>query len=110
MNYFYFMEACYQTLTTIHDIVKSDPSPHTYLCTPREIILRHTLDWSIIEQHLKILVAENLVTIKQLDKIVVSITPDGIAKAKSLKNNFVNHSFSFPKEDNKFASQANGKS
>ncbi len=101
------MEACYQTLTTIHEIVKSDPSPHTYLCTPREIILRHTQDWSIIEQHLKILVSENLVTIKQLDKMVVSITQDGISKAKSLKNNFVNNSFSFHKEDNKYTTPRN---
>ncbi len=96
------MEACYTTLTAIYDIVKSDPSPHTYLCTPREIILRQTQDWSSIEQHLKILAAENLVTIKQLDKMVISINPSGIVKAKALKNNFINDNFQFPKEDNSF--------
>jgi len=89
------MEACYQTLSAIYEIVKSDPSPHTYLCTPHEIILRHTLDWSSIQKHLEVLAREKLVTIKQLDKIAISINPAGIAKAKSLKNNFVNNGFSF---------------
>lgn len=95
------MEPCYQTLTAIYEIVKSDPSPHTYLCTPREIILRQTQDWSSIEQHLTVLAAENLVTIKHLDKMVVSINQSGIDKARALKNNFVSKHFSFPAEDNK---------
>ncbi|MCW3105911.1 MAG: hypothetical protein JWQ09_417 [Segetibacter sp.] len=96
------MEACYQTLSTIYEIVKSDPSPHTYLCTPHEIILRQTQDWFSIQKHLEALAAEKLITIKQLDKIAISISPAGIAKAKSLKNNFVNNNFSFPQEETKF--------
>lgn len=89
------MEACYQTLSTIYEIVKSDPSPHTYLCTPHEIILRQTQDWSLIQKHLEILSAEKLITVRQLDKIAISINPAGITKAKGLKNNFVNNNFSF---------------
>lgn len=95
------MEDRYQTLSAIYEIVKSDPSPDTYLCTPHQIILRHTQDWLLIQKHLETLALEKLVTIKQLDRIAISITPEGIAKAKSVKNNFVNNSFSFRKEENK---------
>lgn len=92
------MEPCYQTLSVIYDIVKSDPSPHTFLCTPQAIILRHTQDWTTIQKHLDMLAAEQLVTIKQLDKIVICISPEGITKAKSIRNNFVNKNFSFSEE------------
>jgi predicted transcriptional regulator len=93
------MEACYQILTTIYEIVKTDPAPETYLCTPHQIILRQSLDWTSFQQHLEMLATEKLITIKQLDKMAVCITPAGIAKAKSLKNNFVNNNFSFSKSD-----------
>ncbi|MCW3113738.1 MAG: hypothetical protein JWR18_2134 [Segetibacter sp.] len=92
------METCYQTLSTIYEIVKSDPSPHTYLCTPHQIILRQAGDWLIIQKHLELLAAEKLITIKQLDKIAISITQEGIAKVKSAKNNFVNDNFTFQNE------------
>jgi predicted transcriptional regulator len=93
------MEDCYQTLTTIFEIVKSDPAPQTYLCTPHEIILRQTQDWETIQKHLEMLAAEHLVTIKQLDKMAISITTSGIAKAKALKNNFVSKNFTLPAKD-----------
>lgn len=89
------MEACYETLSTIYEIVKLDPSPHTYLCTPHQIILKQTADWVAIQKHLEVLAAEKLITIKHLDKVAISITFEGIAKAKSFKNNFVNNNFSF---------------
>src|SRR4051794_39053755 len=95
------MEACYLTLTTIYEIVKTDPDPQTYLCTPHEIVLRLSQgDWTSIQKHLEILSAEKFITIKHLDKIAISITPAGITKAKSLKNNFISNNFSF-KEDSK---------
>jgi hypothetical protein len=93
------MEDRYQTLLAIYDIVKSDHSPHTYLCSPQQIILRQTQDWPLIQKQLETLAIEKLVTIKQLDKIAITITPTGIAKAKSFKNNFVNNNFSFPEEE-----------
>ena len=93
------MQAQYQILSIIYEIVKSDPAPQTYLCTPHEIILRHTEDWTSTQNHLATLLAEKLIVIRQLDKIAISITSDGIAKAKSLKNNFVNNNFSFSKDD-----------
>src|SRR3954462_10460943 len=101
------MEDQYKTLLAIYDIVQSDRSPHTYLCTPQEIILRQTQDWIMIQKHLETLVLEKLVTIKQLDKIAISITQTGIAKAKSFKNNFVSNNFSFPEEDNPITYQPN---
>ena len=76
------MEPRYQILRTIYDIVKHDPEPQTYLCRPREIILRQFLDWSIIQQHLNLLEKEELVTTKQLDTLVISITAKGIKKLK----------------------------
>lgn len=88
------MDACYLTLTTIYDIVKSDPSPHTYLVTPHAIILTTSADWASIQKHLESLAAEKYIVIKHLDKMAISITPEGITKAKNLRNNFVNSNFS----------------
>ncbi|MEO6220749.1 MAG: hypothetical protein ABIO81_10005 [Ginsengibacter sp.] len=78
------MESEYQTLQTIFHIVKNDTHPETYLCSPREIILRQSQEWETIQEHLQTLVNEGLILIKQLDKIAVCITPKGLEKAKSL--------------------------
>ena len=72
------MEAHYQTLRTIYEIARHDPEPQTYLCRPREIILRQFMDWSIIQQHLILLENEKLIATKQLDTLVISITTAGI--------------------------------
>ena len=76
------METRYQVLNTLYEIVKDKPDPQTYPCRPREIILRTFLDWSIIHQNLKILEEENLVTTKQLDTLVITITEEGIEMIK----------------------------
>jgi hypothetical protein len=81
------MEPRYQTLRTIYDIVKHDPQPHTYLCRPREIILRQFLDWGIIQQHLKVLEEEQLVATRQLDTLTILITRAGIDKLHSFVGN-----------------------
>jgi hypothetical protein len=94
------MEDQYKTLLAIYEIVKSDRSPHTYLCSPQEIILRQPQDWKMIQTHLETLVLEKMVTIKQLDKIVISITQTGIAKARSFHSNLSGNNISFPEEDN----------
>ncbi len=82
------MDNEYQTLQTIFHIVKYDSHPETYLCSPREIILRQSQDWDIIQQHLQLLVNEELVVVKQLDKIAICITHKGIEKAKSLLQSY----------------------
>ena len=75
----------YHTLQTIYNITKNDPRPITYLCRPREIILRQFQDWSIIQQHLKLLEEEGFIVTKQMDTLVITITTEGIDKA-SLEN------------------------
>jgi predicted transcriptional regulator len=82
------METTYRTLQTIYDIVKDKPNPHTYQCTPRQIILRQLLEWDIILQHLNSLSEEDLVSIKKIENSVgISITEKGIEKAKSFLDN-----------------------
>ena len=76
------MQDHYKLLRTIYEIVKNDPEPLTYLCRPREIILRQFEDWSIIQQHLELLKEEEMITTKQLDTLVISITAIGIEKLK----------------------------
>ena len=76
------MEAHYKTLLTIYNITKEDPQPGSYKCRPREIILRQFQDWSVIQQHLKLLEEEKLVIIHQEDTLVILITPKGIEKVK----------------------------
>lgn len=80
------MEGPYQILKTIFQIVKNDVRPETYLCTPAEIILRESLDWDHISQHLQFLINEDLVVMKKLDKFAVCITPKGLEKARSLSS------------------------
>ena len=77
------MNAHYKTLQTIYTITNQDPQPVTYLCRPREIILRQFQDWSIIQQHLKLLEEEGFVVTKQLDTLVITITMAGIEKVLS---------------------------
>jgi len=40
-------------------------------------------DWSIIQDHLSLLKNEELITTKQLDTLVISITAQGIEKISS---------------------------
>jgi len=74
------MEAHYKTLQTVYNIAKDDPQPDTYKCRPREIILRQYQDWSVIQQHLRLLEDEGLVVTSQEDTLVVCITIAGIEK------------------------------
>ena len=77
------MEAHYKTLQTIYNITAQDPQPTTYQCRPREIILRQFQDWTVIQQDLKLLEEEGLVTTNQKDTLIITITPDGIQKINS---------------------------
>ena len=77
------MEAQYKTLQTIYNITKEDPQPGTYKCRPREIILRQFQDWTIIQQHLKLLEEEGMVITSQEDTMVICITAAGIEKISS---------------------------
>jgi hypothetical protein len=78
------MEQQYYTLQTIYNIVKEDAQPHTYLCNTREIIVRQLFGWDDIKTHLELLAMEQLITIRQLGSVAISITPAGLEKVKSL--------------------------
>jgi hypothetical protein len=78
------MEQQYYTLQTIYNIVKEDSQPHTYLCNTREIIVRQLFGWDDIKTHLELLAMEQLITIRQLGSVAISITPAGLEKVKSL--------------------------
>ena len=84
------MEPYYHTLHIIYQIANYDACPSTYLCSPHQILLRHTESWSTIEKHLELLNIEKLIVIKKLDMVAISITPKGIEKAKTLKNEYLN--------------------
>ena len=77
------MKSHYKTLETIYNIAHQDPNPITYLCRPREIILRQFQDWSILQQHLELLEQEGMVVTKQMDTLIISITLSGIQKVAS---------------------------
>jgi hypothetical protein len=82
------METKYRTLQTLYDIVKNKPNPHTYQCTPRQIILRLLLEWDVILQHLNSLAEEDLVSVQKIENSVgISITLQGIEKLKSFSTN-----------------------
>jgi hypothetical protein len=77
------MEDAIVTLKTIYEIVKNEAYPETYLCSAREIILRQFNGWEVIENHLRVLEERELVVVKHLDKIAISITQKGIDEVKS---------------------------
>lgn len=88
------MELHYKTLQTIYNICKEDPQPDSYKCRPREIILRQFQDWSIIQQHLRLLEMEDLVVTTQEDTLVIRITQKGIDKALEMQKETINNTIS----------------
>ena len=77
------MQAHYQLLHTIYEIVKEDPQPEYYNCRPRELILRQLQDWSIIQDNLQELEKESLVILEQKDTLIIRITEAGLAKVRT---------------------------
>ncbi len=76
------MQAHYQLLHTIYEIVKEDPQPEYYNCRPRELILRQLQDWSIIQDNLQELQKESLVILEQKDTLIIRITEAGLLKVR----------------------------
>ncbi|HKB43789.1 MAG TPA: hypothetical protein VKC90_05355 [Chitinophagaceae bacterium] len=82
------MQDHYELLRTIYEIVKNDPQPEHYGCRPRELILRQLQEWSVIEEQLRLLEQEALVTTEQQNTLVIRITLAGMEKVKE-QNRFV---------------------
>ena len=78
------MQDHYQLLQTIYEIVKHDPQPERYACRPRELILRQLQEWSVIQEHLDLLAAEELLQTEQQDTLIIRITSQGIERAKAV--------------------------
>lgn len=76
------MQDHYRTLFTIFEIVRHDPQPLNYLCSTREIILRHKGGWQ--QEHLDALENEELIVFKKMERLVVCITQKGYDTAKTL--------------------------
>lgn len=77
------MDYCYRVLKIVYEIVKHDPHPTSYLCKPREIILRIHEDWSFIYEQLQLLQVNGFVECRQMDTLVISITQNGIEKLRA---------------------------
>ncbi|MBL0882933.1 MAG: hypothetical protein IBJ16_06255 [Chitinophagaceae bacterium] len=77
------MENTYYTLQTLYRIVREEPHPEHYLCTPREMILHSTFGWDTIHKHLQALAQQGLVMLQQLDTPHCYITTRGIETVKS---------------------------
>lgn len=81
------MELHHQILLTVYHLAKDDPQPVTYLCRPRQLLLRLLLDWSVIQENIARLEEEGMVVTKQLDTLVISITTAGIERIGLLEEN-----------------------
>ena len=81
------MENTYYTLQTLYRIVREEPHPEQYLCTPREMILHSTFGWDTIHKHLLALAQQGLVLLQQLDTPHCYITTQGIETIKSTIGN-----------------------
>lgn len=77
------MDNTYYTLQTLYRIVREEPHPEQYLCTPREMILHSTFGWDTIHKHLLALAQQGLVMLQQLDTPHCYITNQGIETVKS---------------------------
>jgi hypothetical protein len=72
------------TLQVLYNTVRNESQPTRYAITPPEIILRHTLDWEIIAQHLQALQNTGFVHLEFIEKrSIVRLTEAGISYAKS---------------------------
>lgn len=80
------METRYATLKTVFDLVKEERSPTTYPCALNQVLVRQNQPWDVLLHHLQRLADEELVQLKQIGTLQISITNKGIEKAEQLIN------------------------
>ena len=80
------METRYTTLKTVFDLVKEERSPTTYPCALNQVLVRQNQPWDVLLNHLQRLADEELVQLKQVGTLQISITNKGIEKAEQLIN------------------------
>lgn len=78
------METRYATLKTVFDLGKEEVSPSSYPFN--QVLVRQNQPWDVLLNHLQLLADEELVELKQLGTLQISITNKGREKAAQLKN------------------------
>lgn len=76
------METRYATLQTIFDLVKEEVSPTQYPCALNQVLVRQNHPWDVLLSHLQLLAAEELVQLRQLGTLQISITDKGMEVAE----------------------------
>lgn len=75
------METRYATLKTVFDLVKEERSPTNYPCAINQVLVRQNQPWDILLNNLQLLADEELVQLKQVGTLQISITTKGFEKA-----------------------------
>jgi hypothetical protein len=80
------METRYATLKTVFDLVKEERSPTAYPCALNQVLVRQDQPWDVLLNNLQRLADEDLVQLRQVGTLQISITTKGIKKAEQLQN------------------------
>ena len=80
------METRYATLKAVFDLVKEERSPTNYPCALNQVLVRQDQPWDVLLTNLQLLADEELVQLKQVGTLQISITNKGLEKAVQLKN------------------------
>lgn len=80
------METRYATLKTVFDLVKEEVSPTHYPCAINQVLVRQNQPWDVLLNHLQLLADEDLVQLRQIGTLQISITDKGIKKAEEFLN------------------------
>jgi len=78
------METRYATLKTVFELVKEEVSPTHYPCALNQVLVRQNEPWDVLLNHLQLLAAEELVQLRQVGTLQISITDKGIQVAEQL--------------------------
>jgi predicted transcriptional regulator len=78
------METRYATLKTVFDLVKEEVSPTHYPCALNQVLVRQNQPWDVLLKHLQLLAAEELVQLRQVGTLQISITDKGIQVAEQM--------------------------
>jgi hypothetical protein len=78
------METQYATLQTVFDLVKEEVSPTQYPCALNQVLVRQNQPWDVLLSHLQLLAAEELVQLRQVGTLQISITDKGIQVAEQM--------------------------
>jgi len=78
------METQYATLQTVFDLVKEEVSPTQYPCALNQVLVRQNQPWDVLLSHLQLLAAEELVQLRLVGTLLISITDKGIQVAEQM--------------------------